>query len=118
MSIDKIETLSRVLFGRDTSKISTVELKRDILVFAKNDPRTFLSAVNDPALKFQSTVSLIFEKGFLTFRKSNKEVWFNIDSNKTKMLNIPYGENPMDIVVSYLQSDSGLDTYKILEKLL
>jgi hypothetical protein len=118
LSVDQLEMVSRVLFNRDVTKMSTAELKRDILVFAKNDPRTFLSAVNDPALKFQSTVSLIFEKGFLTFRKSNKEVWFNIDSNKTKMLNIPYGENPMDIVVSYLQSDSGLDTYKILEKLL
>lgn len=118
LSIDQLEMVSRVLFNRDVTKMSTAELKRDILVFAKNDPSTFLSAVNDPSLKFQSSVALIFEKGLLTFRKKNKEVWFNIDSNKTKMLNIPYGEDEMDVIVSYLQSDKGLETYKILEKLL
>jgi hypothetical protein len=34
------------------------------------------------------------------------------------MLNVPYGEEPMFIVSSFLQSDDGIDVLKMLEKLL
>ncbi|MGY8865224.1 MAG: hypothetical protein ACKVJK_06290 [Methylophagaceae bacterium] len=118
MKVDQIEMVSRVLFNRDVTKVSTSELRRDILVYAKNYPADFLDVINDPALKLQANVSLFFEKGLLAFRKNNKEVWFNTTSNKTKMLNIPYGEEPMMIVSSFLQSDDGIENYKLLEKFL
>ena len=85
---------------------------------AKTDPSTFLEVINDPTLKLQASVSQFFDKGLLAFRKSNKEVWYNTSSNKTKMLNVPYGEEPMFIVSSFLQSDDGIDVLKMLEKLL
>ena len=34
------------------------------------------------------------------------------------MLNVPYGEDPMTIVSSFLQSDDGIENYKLLEKFL
>jgi hypothetical protein len=118
MNIEQIEMVSRVLFNKDITKVSTAELKRDILVFAKNYPMQLLEIVNDPTLKLQSTVSLFFDKGLLTFRKNQKEVWFNTNTNKTKLLNIPFGENPYTITASFFQSDDGLESYKVLEKLL
>jgi hypothetical protein len=118
LKVEQVEMISRVLFNRDVTKVSTSELRRDILVYAKNRPAEFLDIVNDPTLKLQATVSLLFEKGFLAFRKNQKEVWFNTNTNKTKMLNVPYGEDPMFIVSSFLQSDEGIENYKLLEKLL
>jgi len=118
MKVEDIEMVSRVLFNIDVTTVSTSELRRDILVYAKGYPEDFLDVINDPALKLQANVSLLFEKGLLAFRKQNKEVWFNTNANKTKMLNIPYGEDPMTIVSSFLQSDAGIENYKILEKLL
>ena len=118
MNIEQVEMVSRVLFNRDVTKVTTAELKRDILVYAKNSPHQFLDIVNDPSLKLQSTVTLFFDKGLLTFRKSQKEVWFNTNTNKTKLLNIPFGEDAYSIVASFFQSDDGLESYKILEKLL
>jgi hypothetical protein len=118
LKAEQVEMISRVLFNRDVTKVSTSELRRDILVYAKTRPEEFLDIVNDPTLKLQATVSLLFEKGFLAFRKNQKEVWFNTNTNKTKMLNVPYGEDPMFIVSSFLQSDEGIENYKLLEKLL
>ena len=118
LSIDQIESVGRVLFNKDTSKVTTSELKRDILVYAKNDPKVFLEVINDPALKLQASVAQFFDKGLLSFRRDNKEVWFNTSSNKTKMLNIPFDEEPMFIVTTYLQSDDGLEILKSLEKQL
>lgn len=118
LSVDQIETLTRVMFGKDPTTVSTAELRRDILVFAKKDPREFLNILNDPDLKFQAKVRLFFEHKLLILRNNDKEVWFNTATNKKKMLSVPFGEEPYDIVASFLQSDDGIDSLKMLEALL
>ena len=115
LSLEQVETLTRVMFGKDPSTISTAELKRDILVFAKNDPRGFLNILNDPELQFQAKVRKFFEENLLAFRNNNKEIWFNTPTNKKKMISIPFGEDPYDIAGGYLSSDEGLDSLKMLE---
>jgi hypothetical protein len=118
LSIDQIETLTRVIFGKDPSTVSTAELKRDILIFAKREPKDFLNILNDPELKFQAKVRLFFENKLLILRNNDKEVWFNTSTNKKKMLSVPFGEDPYDMVAHFLQSDEGLDSLKMLETLL
>lgn len=118
LSLDQIETLTRVMFGKDPSTVSTAELKRDILVFAKKDPREFLNILNDPELKFQAKVRTFFENKLLILRNGEKEVWFNTATNKKKMLSVPFGEDPYEMVAHFLQSDEGIDSLKMLEATL
>lgn len=118
LSITQLETLTRVLFGKDPSTISTEEMRRDVLVFAKNEPQEFMSMVNDPVLKLHATVHKFFEAGLLKYRNKNKEVWFNTKTNKGKLCTIPFGEDSIYIVASYFQSDDGVEALKHLEKLL
>lgn len=118
LSIEQLENVCRVLFGTDTSKLSTAELKRDVLVFARNNPSDFLEVINDPDLKFMGTIQRLFDQGLLTTRKSGKEVWYNTPTNKTKMLNVPFGAEAEDMAGSFLQSDDGLEALKHLEGLL
>jgi hypothetical protein len=66
-------------------------------------------------LKFNSQIHLFFEKGLLTFRNNNKEVWFSVSSNKKKMLSVPYGHDPYESVAQFLKSDEGIDALKMLE---
>ena len=118
LSLEQIETLTRVMFGKDPSTVSTAELKRDILVFAKRDPKEFLNILNDPELKFQAKVRLFFENKLLVLRNGEKEVWFNTATNKKKMLSVPFGEDPYEMVAHFLQSDEGIDSLKMLEATL
>jgi hypothetical protein len=118
LSLDQIETLTRVMFGKDPSTVSTAELRRDILVFAKRDPKEFLNILNDPELKFQAKVRTFFENKLLILRNGDKEVWFNTATNKKKMLSVPFGEDPYEMVAHYLQSDDGIDSLKMLEAVL
>ena len=118
LSLDQIETLTRVMFGKDPSTVSTAELKRDILVFAKRDPKEFLNILNDPELKFQAKVRTFFENKLLILRNGDKEVWFNTSTNKKKRLSVPFGEDPYEMVAHYLQSDDGIDSLKMLEAVL
>jgi hypothetical protein len=118
LSIEQLETMTRVLFGKDPSRSTTAELKRDILIFAKREPHAFMNALTDPNLKLSSNVQLFFDNKLLSFRNNKKDVYFNLSSNKKRMLTIPFGEDPMYVVSSYLQSDEGLEILTMLENQL
>lgn len=115
LTIEQLEMLTRVMFGKDPSTLSTAELKRDILVFAKNNPIEFLNILNDPMLKFEDKVRQFFELKLLTLRNNDKEVWFNTPTNKKKMMSIAFGEDPYEAASLYLKSDEGIEAMKMLE---
>jgi hypothetical protein len=115
LTIDQLENVSRVLFGKDPEVVSTAELKRDVLIYAKREPRGFLSLINDPMLKLESNVHRYFDTKVLSFRNGNKEVWFNTSTTKRKMMNIAFGSDPYVEVALYLQTDEGIDALKLLD---
>ena len=118
LSIDQLENIASVIFGVDTSKISTAEMKRDVLVYARQYPDEFLDIVRDPQLKLQATVRQLFDNGIIQFRKNQKEVWYNTTNNKKKMLTVPFGEDGHFTVSTYFQTDDGVEALKVLEKML
>jgi hypothetical protein len=115
LSIEQLETVYRVLFNKDVSRVTTAEMKRDILIYARNYPGNFLNALEDPMLNLQSQVHIFFDMGLLSFRSNNKEVWYSTPTNKKKMLNVPYGEDPYMLVSMYLKTDEGVEALKMLE---
>ena len=104
------------MLGGKVDTMTTAELKRDVLVYAKKNPTQFLEMLNDPMLELQSKVAKFFSEGILRTRNNNKDVYFNLPNNKSRMLAVPYGESHTYIVSSYLQSDEGIETLKLLEK--
>lgn len=115
LTIDQMEMLIRVMFGKDPSTMTTAEMKRDILVFAKRSPKDFLTMCNDPELKYQAKIHMFFEVGLLGLRNSNKEIWFNTPTNKKKMCSVPYGEDPYTTAALFLKSDDGIEALRMLE---
>jgi hypothetical protein len=115
LSVDQMETIARVLFSKDPNKFTTSELKRDILIYAKRDPKGFLNILRDPMLKLQANIHVFFENKLLAFRNNNKEVWFNTPSVKKKMLTVSYGDDPYFAVAQFLKTDDGIDALKMLE---
>ena len=91
MSVDQLESIGRVLFARDVSLVSTAELRRDILVFARKNPSGFLNAISDPTVKLQSQVQKFFDEKILQFRPKNREVYYNLEGNKKRMIKVPFG---------------------------
>ena len=118
LTITKLETVCRVVMGARADKMSTSELKRDVLVYARNYPAEFIDILNDPALQMYDDVVQIFDKGLLSLRNKNRDVYFNLKDNKTKILTVPYGEDAADIMASYFQTDDGVETYKLLKQML
>jgi len=115
LDIAMLETVARVLIGANSDKLSTAELKRDILVFSRNYPEEFIDVLNDPALQMYDDVVQFFGTQLLLMKNQNRDVYFNLAKNKSKMLTLPYGEEANDIVASYFQTDEGVETYKLLK---
>ena len=118
LSLEKLLSVSRVLMGSVADKASTAELKRDILLYAKTEPESFLEVVNDPELEYEDEVRQFFSEKLLSFRNKQKDIYFNLPGNKKKMLSVPFGEDPYHVVASYLKTDEGVDVYKGLLKFL
>jgi hypothetical protein len=115
LTIEQLEVVSRVMFQKDITNVSTAELRRDVLIYAKREPKSFLEILNDPLLKLQSNVQMFFSNNVLQFRNGQREVWFNTKTNKKKMMGIPFGEDPFETVALYLKSDEGIEVLKFLE---
>jgi len=118
LTIDQMETLARVYLDLDTRILTTSELKRDVILFARNNPVDFLDAINDPMLELQDTVVKIFEKGLLSLRNNGKDVYYNLKTKKTKLLMVPFGEDHIQTVAAFFQRDEGVEIYKAFQDML
>jgi len=113
--VSKLTQICRVLMGNAVENMTTAELKRDILVYAKNYPDDFLDTINDPMLELMDDVYQFFNTNLLSLKNSGKDVYYSLPNNKKKMLTIPFGEDVNFIVASFMQSDDGLEVYKLLK---
>lgn len=118
LTIDKLETVARVLLGSKIDKMSTAELKRDVLIYAKVNPQEFLEVLNDPMLELQNTAAKFLDQNLLVFKNKDRDIYYNLAQNKKKLLTIPFGEDPLFILTSFLQSDEGIEVLRLLENKL
>ena len=115
LDTEQLENVARVVLGRDITRMTTSEIKRDVLVAARRDPEYFMSILDDPMLNLQAKVARCFEEKLLGLSNKNKDVYYNLPGNKKKMLTVPNGEDKNFIVASFLQSDEGIEALKLLE---
>ena len=102
--------------GGAADNMTTPELRRDVLIYAKNSPEDFLETVQDPQLELYGDVVTFFNKTWLILKNNGKDVYFNLPKNKNKLLSVPFGEDHYFIVASFFQDDDGIETYKLLKK--
>jgi len=118
LEMDKLEAIARVLLGARVDKMTTSELRRDVMVYAKRNPAEFLDMLDDPELDLYNTAQKAFDEGLLMKRNKGRDVFYNLPNNKKRMLKVPFEESAVDAVASYLKTDEGLEFLKFLEKKL
>lgn len=115
LAMDAAESVLRVMTNANVDKMTSDEIKRDILIYAKRNPEEFMEAIDDPQLKLYSTASKALSNGTFVLKNNNKDIYFNIGTNKKKLLTIPFGEEPVQAIVSFLITDDGIEVLKMLE---
>jgi hypothetical protein len=117
-TIEDMERLARVMLGINPDKLSTSELKRDIMLLAKRYPEDFLDALDNGDLDGLSKVKMFLDKGLIGMRNNNRDVHYNLPKNKKRMLVVPFGEDHVSAIASFFITDEGIEVLKQLESQL
>jgi hypothetical protein len=116
MDIDQIEAIMRVEVGSKVSQMSSKELKRDLLLFAKKNPSLFVELANDENVQLRNVAIVATENGVIKLSQDQRT--FTWGSNGRKLMNVPFDENPYSAMAAWFKTDEGVEVYKSIEKKL
>ena len=116
MDIDMAEAIMRVEIGSKVSKMSSKELKRDLLVYAKKNPILFLELAADENVMLRNFGIRATELGILKLSQDQRTfVW---SSTGRKLMNVPFDEHPYSALAAWFKTDEGMEVYSNIEKRL
>ena len=116
MELDMAEAVMRVEVGSKVSEMSSKELKRDLLLFAKKNPRLFLELVTDDNIQLRNFGIKATEMGIL--KLSGDQRTFLWGSTDRKLMNVPFDEHPYSALAAWFKTDEGMEIYSNIEKRL
>lgn len=116
LDIDHAEAVLRVEQGSAVSSMTSSEIKRDLLLFAKDKPDLFLDLANDDNVQLRNIAIKAVEAGVIMLAQDQR--YFFWPSNNKKIMTVPFDENPYSAFAAYLKTDEGTDVFKAIEKKL
>jgi hypothetical protein len=114
IDIDMAEAIMRVEVGSKVSDMSSKELRRDLLLYAKRNPELFLELVNDENVVLRNFGIRATEMGIL--KLSSDQRTFNWGSNDRKLMTVPFDEHPYSALAAWFKTDEGMEVYSNIEK--
>jgi len=116
MDIDHAEAVLRVEVGSSVSSLSSKELKRDILLMAKKNPKAFLEIASDDNVGLRNIGIRAVEQNILKLAQDQRT--FHWASNDRKLMTIPFDENPYSALAAWFKTDEGVQVFKTIKKKL
>ena len=116
IDIDMAEAIMRVEVGSKVSNMSSKELKRDLLLYAKRNPKLFLELVNDENVQLRNFGIRATEMKII--KLSSDQRTFTCASTNRKLMNVPFDEHPYSALAAWFKTDEGMEIYSNIEKRL
>ena len=116
LDIDTAEAVMRVELGSKVSNMSSNELRRDLLLFARNKPALFLELTTDENVTLRNFGIKAVEFGIIKLSADQRT--FRWAANDRKLMTVPFEEHPYSALASWFKTDEGLEVYQSIEKRL
>ena len=116
IDIDMAEAIMRVEIGSKVTKMSSKELKRDLLIFARSNPGLFIELVNDENVQLRNFAVKAVEANIIDLSQDQR--YFTWASNGKKLMSVPFDENPYSAMAAFFKTDEGVEIFKSIEKKL
>ena len=116
IDVDHAEAILRSELGNEVSKMTSKELKRDLLLFAKNNPKLFLELANDENINIRNMGIRAVENNIINL--SSDQRTFEWASTGRKLITVPFDENPYSALAAWFKIDEGVEVYQTVEKKL
>ena len=114
MDLDHAEAILRVEVGSSVNELQSKEIKRDLRLFARNNPELFLELAQDENVGLRNTAIKATEAGIITLSQDQRT--FSWASNGRKLMNVPFDENPYSAMAAYFKTDEGGEVFRSIEK--
>ena len=116
MEIDQAEAILRVELGSKVAKMTSKEIKRDLLIFAKRNPGLFLDLANDENIQLRNLAIKACEANIIKLSPDQRD--FKWASNGKKLMTVPFDENPYSAMAAFFKTDEGIEIFQSIEKKL
>jgi len=116
LDVDMAEAILRVEIGSGVSKMSSKEIKRDLLVFARKNPYLFLELAADDNVQLRNFGIKATELGIIKLSSDQRN--FLWGSNDRKIMTVPFDEHPYTALAHWFKTDEGMEIYANIEKRL
>ena len=116
IDIDQAEAILRVEVGSRVTSMSSKEIKRDLLLFAKTQPALFINLANDDNVVLRNFAIRATEANIIKLADDQRT--FKWGSNDRKLMTVPFDENAYSAMAAWFKTDEGLQVYKSIEKRL
>ena len=116
MDVDEAEAILRVEFGSKVSEMSSKELKRDLLVFARRNPELFIELANDENVHLRNIGIKAVEQGLIALSQDQRT--FSYANTGRKLMTVPFDEHPYSALAAYFKTDEGMEVLNTIEKRL
>ena len=116
LSVDEAEAILRVEQGSQVSKMSSKEIKRDVLLYAKKNPQSFIQLASDDDVQLRNIGVKAVEAKLISLSSDQRH--FTWTSSKKKLCTVPFEEHPYNALAHWLKTDEGLEVLKAIEKKL
>ena len=114
LEIDHAEAILRTELGSSVNKMSSKELKRDLMLLAKSNPALFISLAHDENVELRSFGIRAAEANIIKLSPDQKT--FKWAANGKKLMEVPFEEHPYSALASWFKTDEGMAVYKSIEK--
>ena len=116
IEVDLAEAILRVELGSKVSSMTSKEIKRDILLMAKNNPLMFIELVQDENVQLRNLGIKAVEAGILTLSPDNRK--FKWASNGRVLFTLPLDEHPYSALAAWFKTDEGMEVLTSIQKRL
>jgi hypothetical protein len=116
MDIDMAEAILRVEVGSRVTKMSSKEIKRDLVLLARRNPSLFLELANDDNVQLRNIAIVATEANIIKLSQDHRT--FMWADNDRKLMTVPFDENPYSAMAAFFKTDEGIAIYKSIEKKL
>jgi len=116
VSIDVAEAILRVELGSRVTKMSSKELRRDLLLFAKRNPVLLLELLADDNVMLRNFGVNAVEANII--KLSDDQRYFVWGSSGKKLMTVPFDEHPYSALAQWFKTDEGMEVYSNIDKRL
>jgi len=116
MDIEQAEAIVRTELGSKVARMTSKEIKRDLLIMSKQNPGLFLELANDENIGIRNLGIKAVENNLIALSEDQRT--FKWVSNDRKLLTVPFDENPYSALTAWFKTDEGIEVYQTIEKRL